>query len=261
MEKTREITLRKNGVSIGGEKKLLCAGPCAVESLNQIKEIAAFLKVTETPLLRGGSFKLRTSPQSFQGLGEEALKFLKEVGEEFNLLTVTEVATPEQIKLAYEYVDVLQIGARSSQNPYLLKEAGRQRKPVLLKRGMMMTIEELLWASEYITREGNPNVILCERGIRTFEPSTRNTLDLSAVVILKEKTNLPIMVDPSHAVGHAHYVSKLAKAALVSGADGLMIEIHPTPHTALSDGRQALDFKTYEKLVHELRAETISFTI
>ncbi len=246
---------------IGGKKKFIFAGPCAIENISQISEIAKFLKDYSIPGLRGGTFKLRTKPTSFQGLGEEGLKLLKEMGDAYGLITITEVATPEQVQLAYEYVDVLQIGTRGAQNPYLLKAAGQQRKPVMLKRGMMMTIEELLWAAEYIIEEGNPNVILCERGIRTFEKETRNTLDLSAVCILKEKTHLPVFVDPSHAVGLAAYVPQLTKAALVAGADGTLIEIHPEPASALSDGAQALDFTAFSKLVKELREETISFTI
>ena len=203
--------------------------------------------------MRGGAFKPRSSPYSFQGLGEEGLKLLAEAREETGLPVVSEVMDPENLPLVAEYVDILQIGARNMQNFHLLKQVGRLDKPVLLKRGLSATIEEWLMSAEYILNEGNPNVILCERGIRTFETYTRNTLDLSAVPVVKHLSHLPVIVDPSHGVGKRRYVAPLAKAGIVVGADGLIVEVHPRPEKALSDGQQSLSLPEFSDLMHGLR--------
>jgi 3-deoxy-7-phosphoheptulonate synthase len=200
-------------------------------------------------VLRGGAFKPRTSPYSFQGLGEEGLKMLKEAGEVYGMAVVSEVLSPEDVEMVSKYVDILQIGSRNAQNYPLLREAGRANIPVLLKRGMMSTIEEWLMSAEYILSEGNENVILCERGIRTFERYTRNTLDLSAVAVVKRLSHLPVVVDPSHGTGHWSYVEPMALAAVAAGADGLIIEVHPDPHRALSDGQQSLNIDRFLSLV------------
>jgi len=202
--------------------------------------------------LRGGAFKPRTSPYSFQGLGEEGLKLLNKVARKHSLYSVSEVLSPQDVPLVCEYIDILQIGSRNAQNFSLLKKVGECQKPVLLKRGMMMRLEEFLLAAEYIAEKGNPNIILCERGIRTFETATRNTLDLSAIPYLKEHTSLPVIVDPSHATGKASYVMPLAKAALACGADGLMIEVHPCPQNALSDGEQSLNLEQFKNLAENI---------
>ena len=240
------------GVKIGGGNFAVIAGPCSIESEEQITYCAQRVKAAGASLLRGGAFKPRTSPYSFQGLEEEGLKYMKEAGKAFDLATICEVVSLEAIEAAVKYVDMIQIGARNMQNFILLKEAGRSGLPVLLKRGLCATIDEWLNAAEYIMAEGNPNVVLCERGIRTYETSTRNTLDLSAVPVLKERTHLPVIVDPSHATGAYRYVPPMAKAAVACGADGLMIEVHNNPACALSDGPQSLNFEKFARLSKEL---------
>lgn len=237
---------------IGPDTLNIMAGPCAVENEDQLMQIALAVKAAGATILRGGAYKPRTSPYSFQGLEEEGLRYMQEAARETGLATICEVVSHEAIEAAVKYVDMIQIGARNMQNFILLKEAGRSGLPVLLKRGLSATIEEWLNAAEYIMAEGNPNVVLCERGIRTFETATRNTLDLSAVPVLKEKTHLPIIVDPSHATGAYRYVSPLAKAAVACGADGLMIEVHNDPAHALSDGPQSLTFEHFSNLTNEL---------
>ena len=241
----------KNTV-IGPDTMNIMAGPCAVETEEQLLSIARAVKAAGATLLRGGAFKPRTSPYSFQGLEEEGLKFLKTASMETGLATICEVTSAHAIEAAVQYVDMLQIGARNMQNFELLKEVGKSGLPVLLKRGLAATIDEWLNAAEYIMSEGNGNVALCERGIRTFETATRNTLDLSAVCVLKEKTHLPVIVDPSHATGVRAFVEPLAKAAVACGADGLMIEVHNDPAKALSDGPQSLNFEQFHSLMTNL---------
>ena len=237
---------------IGPDNLTIMAGPCAVETQEQLMSIAHAVKAAGATILRGGAYKPRTSPYSFQGLEEEGLRYMQEAKKETGLATICEVVSNESIEAAVKYVDMIQIGARNMQNFILFKEAGRSGLPVLLKRGLSATIDEWLNAAEYIIAEGNPNVVLCERGIRTFETTTRNTLDLSAVPVLKEKTHLPVIVDPSHATGVYKYVSPLAKAAVACGADGLMIEVHNDPAHALSDGPQSLTFEKFARLTEEL---------
>lgn len=236
-----------------GEEFVVIAGPCSVESEKQTIETAIAVKKAGAHMLRGGAFKPRTSPYAFQGLGLKGLKILKKAKEETGLPVVTEVMDPRDVLWVSEYADVLQIGARNMQNFSLLKEVGRARKPVLLKRGMHSTIQEWLNCAEYILAEGNYDVILCERGIRTFESATRNTLDISAVPVLKELTYLPVIVDPSHAAGRASLVPSLSLAALAAGADGIMVEVHVDPETALSDQEQALRPYEFAKLMEKLR--------
>lgn len=242
----------EGGAIVGGESIVVIAGPCSVESRDQILEAARGVSEAGATLLRGGAFKPRSSPYSFQGLGEEGLEFLAEARETTGLGIVTEVVAPEDVQLVASYADVLQIGARNMQNFRLLSYVGEQEKAVLLKRGMMATVEELLLAAEYIVASGNPRVILCERGIRTFEQSTRNTLDLCVVPVLKEKTHLPVIVDPSHAAGRRELVPALSRAAVAAGADGLIVEVHPQPDEALSDGRQSLTVEGFHSLMGEL---------
>lgn len=242
-----------HGIRIGGDNFVVIAGPCSVEDREQLLESAEIVKKYGAVFLRGGAFKPRTSPYSFQGLEELGLKILAEARESYGLPIVTEIMNPRDIDLVAGYADVLQVGARNVQNFSLLKELGKVKKPILLKRGLMTTIEEWLMSAEYIMAGGNEKVVLCERGIRTFETASRNTLDISAVPILKEKTHLPIIVDPSHAVGYWQYVSPLAKAAVAAGADGIMVEVHPRPEEALSDGGQSLKPKKFETMMQELR--------
>jgi 3-deoxy-7-phosphoheptulonate synthase len=237
---------------IGGKEVVVMAGPCVVENEKQIFETAQQVKASGAKILRGGAFKPRTSPYSFQGLGEEGLKLLAQAGKETGLAVVTEVMSVNQIELVGKYTDIFQVGARNMQNFVLLKELGKTKKPILLKRGMSATIEELLLSAEYILSQGNYEVILCERGIRTFEDYTRNTLDLSAIPALKRLSHLPIIVDPSHATGRWRLVSPMAKAAIAVGADGLLIEVHPDPKSALSDGAQTLRLDTFTQLMKEL---------
>jgi 3-deoxy-7-phosphoheptulonate synthase len=249
-----EPTIVKVGnVAIGGDELVIMSGPCAIESKEQLLQTAHAIKKAGAQILRGGAYKPRTSPYAFQGLEEYGLKLMKEAREETGLPVICEVTSLEAIEAAVKYVDMLQIGARNMQNFYLLKEAGKTGLPVLLKRGLSATIDEWLNASEYIIAEGNPNVVLCERGIRTFETATRNTLDISAVPVIKHKSHLPIIVDPSHATGVRRYVRPLAMSAIAVGADGLMIETHPNPACALSDGPQSLTFEQFEELCDELR--------
>ena len=243
----------KKGIEIGGRRIAVIAGPCSIESYQQVEEIAKKLKPLGINILRGGAFKPRTSPYSFQGLGEEGLKILKDVGEKYGFATVTEVMDPRDIEMVSKYADVLQIGARNMQNFNLLKEIGQSKKPVVLKRGLSATIKELLMSAEYILSEGNFNVILCERGIRTFEDATRNTLDLSAVPVIKRLSHLPIIVDPSHATGKWGLVPPLSLAAIAAGADGLLIEVHPKPEEALSDGPQQLVPERMAELMSQIR--------
>ena len=241
------------GVRIGeGQRPVVVAGPCAVESEEQILTTARFVKQAGADLLRGGAFKPRTGPHTFQGLREEGLKLLAKAREATGLPIVTEVMSPDNVGLVADYADLLQVGARNMQNFDLLRELGRIRKPVLLKRGMSATIEEFLAAAEYILAEGNDQVILCERGIRTFETATRNTLDLAMVPLVKEMTHLPVMVDPSHATGKRSLVTPMSKAALVAGAHGVLVEVHPEPEKALSDGPQSLTFAGFEALMADV---------
>lgn len=241
------------GVKIGGRKIVIMAGPCAIENIDTLREIAGEVKKAGATVLRGGAFKPRTSPYSFQGLGEEGLKHLKKVGDELELVTVSEVMDTRDVELVAGYVDVFQIGARNMQNFNLLKEVGQTKKPVMLKRGMSSTVKELLMSAEYILSGGNFNVILCERGIRTFEDSTRNTLDISAVPTVKQLSHLPMIVDPSHAAGKWGLVAPLSKAAVACGADGLIIEVHSSPEEALSDGAQSLLPVNFLNLMQELK--------
>lgn len=245
--------IKVGNVSIGGDELIIMSGPCAVESEDQVMETAKAIKKAGAQILRGGAYKPRTSPYAFQGLEEDGLRLMKEAKDETGLAIVCEVTSLAAIEAAVKYVDMLQIGARNMQNFYLLKEAGKTGLPVLLKRGLSATIDEWLNASEYIIAEGNPNVVLCERGIRTFETATRNTLDISAVPVIKHKSHLPIIVDPSHATGVRKYVKPLTMSAIAAGADGLMIETHPNPACALSDGPQSLTFPQFEELCDEIR--------
>lgn len=242
------------GVKIGGPRIAIMAGPCAVESEEILEEVAKSVKSSGARILRGGAFKPRTSPYSFQGIGEHGLKMLKKAGDEFGLVTVSEVMDTRDVELVAEYIDILQIGARNMQNFNLLKEVGQTKKPVLLKRGLSSTIKEMLMSAEYILSAGNFNVMLCERGIRTFEDFTRNTLDISAVPAIKQLSHLPVIVDPSHASGRWGLVGPLAKAAVAAGADGLIIEVHSRPEEAYSDGAQSLLPSNFAPLMVELKA-------
>ncbi len=229
----------------------MIAGPCSIEGRDQLLEIAREVKAQGAQMLRGGAYKPRTSPHSFQGLGPQGLFHLKEAAEETGLITVTEVMEPEELDLISKYADVLQVGARNMFNYPLLKRIGKMDKPVLLKRSFMATIEEFLLASEYILKEGNRRVMLCERGIRTFDTMTRNTLDLASVPILKKMSGLPVIVDPSHATGRSDIILPMTLAGLIAGADGVMIEVHPNPKKALSDGLQSLDLPHFRELIDE----------
>ena len=248
-----DTIIKVKDVVIGGKEVVVMAGPCVVENEKQIFETARYVKASGAKILRGGAFKPRTSPYSFQGLGEEGLKLLAQAGKEASLAVVTEVMAVNQIELVGKYADIFQVGARNMQNFVLLKELGKTKKPILLKRGMSATLEELLLSAEYILSQGNYEVILCERGIRTFENYTRNTLDLSAVPALKRLSHLPIIVDPSHATGRWRLVSPMAKAAIAVGADGLLIEVHPDPKSSLSDGAQTLKLDTFAQLMKEIK--------
>ncbi len=242
------------GVTIGDGHFTVFGGPCSIESPEQLLESAKVVKASGATVLRGGAFKPRTSPYAFQGLQVDGLRIMKEVADEVGLVTISEVMSAEMASVVAEYVDILQIGARSMQNFPLLIEAGKIRKPVFLKRGPAATIDEFLLAAEYLLSNGNPNVILCERGVLPIDRSyTRNTLDLSAIPVLKEHTHLPVVADPSHGTGVARYVAPMAKAALAAGADGVMVEMHPNPKVALSDGSQALDSAAFTALMGELR--------
>lgn len=251
--KPEPTVVKVEDIEIGGSNIVIMAGPCAVESREQLFESAMAVKKAGAQFLRGGAFKPRTSPYSFQGLEEEGLKMLKEAKELTGLKIVTEVMDVHSVELVAEYADVIQIGTRNMQNFPLLKAVGRINKPVLLKRGLAATLEEWLSAAEYILSEGNKDVILCERGIRTFETYTRNTLDLSAVPAIKKLSHLPIVVDPSHGTGKWHLVAPMAKAAIAAGADGLIIEVHPDPKNALSDGAQSLTPENFETLCEDIK--------
>ena len=259
----QDTVIQVNGVAIGGRQVVVMAGPCAVESREQLLETAHAVKEAGAHLLRGGAFKPRTSPYSFQGLGEEGLQLLAEARSQTGLPIVTEATDPQMVPLVAAYADVLQVGARNMQNYALLNAVGEARKPVLLKRGMMSTIEELLMAAEYILAHGNDRVILCERGIRTFEHYTRNTLDLGAVALLKQLSHLPVVADPSHSTGKWELVEPASRAAVAAGADGLLVEVHPRPEEALSDGAQSLRPAQFAAMMHTLRliAEAVGRTL
>jgi 3-deoxy-7-phosphoheptulonate synthase len=261
-EEDTVVTL-PNGTAIGGREIALMAGPCAVESREQIMEIARVLARTGATILRGGAFKPRTSPYSFQGMGVAGLELLAEAREATGMAVVTEAIDPEGVDLVAEYADIIQIGARNMQNYPLLRRAGRTGKPVLLKRGMSATIDELLLAAEYVLHEGNPNVILCERGVRSFDSHTRNLLDLTAIPVVKALSHLPIIADPSHGTGLRSKVTPMARAAVAAGADGLMVEVHPDPTRALSDGAQSLYPEQFAGLVEQIRviADSIDRTL
>lgn len=243
----------KGKIMIGGKDIVIMAGPCSVESLDGLRATARLVKKAGAHILRGGAFKPRTSPYSFQGLGKKGLEYLARVREELNMPVVTEVMTPSQVALVEQYADILQIGARNIQNFDLLKEVGKARKPVLLKRGLSTTIQETLMSAEYILSNGNYQVMICERGIRTFETATRFTLDLSAVPVIKHLTHLPVIVDPSHGVGVRDYIPAMGKASIAAGADGLMIEVHACPEEAKSDGSQSLYPQQFARFIKELR--------
>lgn len=252
--KPQSSKIQIKDVTIGGKKIVIMGGPCAIESLETLREIAKKVKESGAQILRGGAFKPRTSPYSFQGLGVEGLKIMKQVCDEVGLLSVTEVIDPRDVELMADYVDIMQVGARNMQNFNLLKEIGKSKRPVLLKRGMMATIKEFLMSAEYILNEGNFNVILCERGIRTFENYTRNTMDINAVPVIKNLSHLPIVVDPSHATGKWGLVTPISKAAVAAGADGLIVEVHVHPEEAVSDGTQTLNADNFDILVKEVGA-------
>jgi len=243
-----------DGLVVGSQEVVIMAGPCSVESRSQLLETALAIKEAGAQVLRGGAYKPRTSPYSFQGLGEEGLELLAEARELTGLPVVTEVTSHDLVPLVARYADVLQIGARNMQNFALLNAAGESQHPVLLKRGNSATIEELLMSAEYILSHGNQRVILCERGIRTFETSTRNTTDINSIPVLKSLTHLPVFLDPSHSTGHWEYVTPIARAAIAAGADGLIIEVHPNPEQALSDGAQSLKPERFAQLVRQVRA-------
>jgi len=252
--KHEDTVVKVGGSEIGGQEPAIIAGPCAVETYEQTMEIAEIVAATGVKFFRGGAFKPRTSPYSFQGHGEEGLKILAEARDRFGLIIVTEVLDTETADMVESYADILQVGARNMQNFSLLRRVGQARKPVMLKRGMSSTLEELLLAAEYIMAEGNYNVILCERGVRTFADHSRNTLDLSIVPAVQNRSHLPIIVDPSHGTGKRHKVMPMARAAIAAGADGIMVEVHNHPELALSDGPQALLPEMFERLVQEVYA-------
>ncbi len=258
-----DTVLKLDGVTIGGQQLVLMAGPCAVESREQLLETAHAVKEAGAHVLRGGAYKPRTSPYSFQGMGEQGLRILAEARQETGLLVVTEVMDPHLVPLVSAYADILQIGARNMQNYALLHAVGEAQRPVLLKRGMMSTIEEMLMAAEYILSHGNHRIILCERGIRTFETYTRNTMDINAVPLLKQLSHLPVVADPSHATGNWELVEPISRAAVAAGADGLIIEVHPRPEEAVSDGAQSLKPPRFATLVQGLRpvAEAVGRTL
>jgi 3-deoxy-7-phosphoheptulonate synthase len=245
--------IRVKDVEIGGSQIIVMAGPCAVESEEQILSTARYLKEKGVKFLRGGAYKPRTSPYSFQGLEEEGFKILSKAREETGLLIVSEAVSSKSLELAAKYVDIIQIGARNMQNFSLLQEVGRMKLPVMLKRGLSATIEEWLNAAEYIMNEGNYNIILCERGIRTFETYTRNTMDLSSIPAVKELSHLPVIADPSHGTGRWKLVTPMSRAAIAAGADGIIVEVHPCPKAALSDGPQSLNFETFSELMDDIR--------
>lgn len=251
-QKENTIVRINKKVSFGGKKITVMAGPCSIESAQGMRTIARKLKKSGATVLRGGAFKPRTSPYDFQGLGEEGLKYLYEAGKEFDLATITEVMDPRDLDLICRYADILQLGARNMQNFSLLKEVGKTKKPVLLKRGISATVKEWLMSAEYLLSNGNFDVILCERGIRTYETATRNTLDINAIPLVKQLSHLPIVVDPSHGTGVRDLVGSVAKAGVAAGCDGLMIEVHENPEEALSDGPQSLTPKQFNVLMKDL---------
>ncbi len=246
------------GLQVGGKNIVVMAGPCSVENREQILESARAVKAAGGNILRGGAFKPRTSPYAFQGLEEEGLKLLAEAKKETGLPIVTEVVNPNDMDLVADYADIMQVGARNVQNFTLLKLLGQCKKPILLKRGMMTTIKEFIMSAEYIMSEGNRNVILCERGIRTFETATRNTLDISAIPVLRKETHLPIVIDPSHATGHWEYIHSMAMASVAAGADGIIVEVHPKPEDALSDGAQSLKPAKFKQLMVDIEKFAIA---
>lgn len=251
--KKEDTVIQVGKTRIGPKSFCVMAGPCAVESREQILQTAEFVKKCGAHILRGGAYKPRTSPYSFQGMELEGLRLLKEASEKYDLPIVTEAMTVEQVPVVADYADIIQIGARNMQNYGLLRAVGKLNKPILLKRGMMSTINEWLMSAEYIIAEGNPNVIMCERGIRTFETETRNTLDIQAVPVVKKHSHLPVVVDPSHASGRWDLVIPMSKAAIAAGADGIIVEVHPNPAEALSDGAQSLKLETFEQLMNEIK--------
>ncbi|PWI58894.1 bifunctional 3-deoxy-7-phosphoheptulonate synthase/chorismate mutase [Sulfoacidibacillus thermotolerans] len=241
------------GVEIGGGKPVVVAGPCSVETPEQMEKVGAELQSQGIVIMRGGAFKPRTSPYDFQGLGEPGLRMLKQIGQKYGMAVVSEIVSPSDVEMAIQYVDMIQVGARNMQNFELLKAVGSTRVPVLLKRGLSATIEELIYAAEYIASRGNEKIVLCERGIRTYEKATRNTLDISAVPILKQETHLPVLVDVTHSTGRKDIMTPVAKAALAVGADGVMVEVHPEPTVALSDAKQQMNFAEFEAFMAALR--------
>ncbi len=252
----KDTIIQVGDVTIGGDQIVIMAGPCSVESRSQLLEIAHAVKEAGAHILRGGAFKPRSSPYSFQGLGEEGLKYLAEAREIYGMPIITEVMAPEEVDLVASYADILQIGARNMQNYRLLQAVGKQDKPVFLKRGLSGTLQELLMSAEYVMANGNPNVMVVERGIRTYETYTRNTFDINAIPALKQLTHLPVIGDPSHGTGKWRLVAPVAKAAIAAGADGLMIEVHPRPAEAFSDGAQSLKPKRFQALMDDLRILT-----
>lgn len=258
-ENNNRKVVKVKDVSIGDGDFAIIAGPCSVEDLEMLLKTSRWIKENGAVILRGGAFKPRTSPYSFQGLKEEGLSYLKKASDITGLPVVTEVMDPRDVELVYKYVDMFQIGSRNMQNFSLLKEVGKYDKPVLLKRGMAATIEDFLMAAEYIASEGNEDIVLCERGIRTFENYTRNTLDITAVPILKDLCSLPIIVDPSHGTGRRNLILPMSLAAMAAGADGVMIEVHPCPENALSDGEQSLDLQEFKEIAGRLIAASGCF--
>jgi len=254
----QDTTIKVGDLNIGGEEVVVIAGPCAVETEEQVLETAHAVKAAGANILRGGAFKPSTSPYGFRGLGEDGLKILARAREETGLPIITEVMTPQDVELVLGYADILQVGARNMQNFILLDEVGKARKPVMLKRGMSATIEEWLLSAEYILSQGNRQLMLCERGIRTFETYTRNTMDVSAIPVIEKLSHLPIIADPSHGTGKWHLVAPLALAAVAAGADGLMIEVHPSPDHALKDGAQSLTFENFQRLMAQVVAVVAS---
>lgn len=251
--KQDDTQIKIKDVLLGGNEVIVIAGPCSVENEEQIMKIAGIVKSSGAKILRGGAFKPRTSPYSFQGLGEAGLKLLRKAADEFNLLVITEVLEISQIDLVNKYADIFQVGAKNMQNYPLLRELGREKKPVMLKRGLAATVEDLLMSAEYVLSNGNPNVFLCERGIRTFETYTRNTFDLSAIPVVHKRSHLPIFADPSHATGIRDKVIPMARAAVAASADGLMVEVHHDPEKALSDGPQALLPEQFEEMMKQVK--------
>lgn len=252
--KADKTLVQINDITIGGDEIIIIAGPCAVENENQIMKLAEIVKESGAKILRGGAFKPRTSPYSFQGLGEEGLKLLRKAGDTFGLSVITEIIEPAHFELIERYTDIFQVGSRNMYNYPLLKLLGTSRKPVMLKRGMSATIDEWLMSAEYILAGGNPNVILCERGIRTFETTLRNTFDLSAILTVKDKTHLPVCADPSHAIGYRDKIIPMARAAVAAGTDALMVEVHHDPDNALSDGPQALLPEQFDEMMKQIKS-------